>query len=245
LSLLRRIDFDEYGDTEGKYRLYHFHPSVRNYLEHKVQHEEQNNRQQELEQMYGNEFSLYYYKLPTETSHTIGKKDHVLSIERFNVIWQGKDNDFDRAIRLAKDRWMASYSSSFLGSILRMLGRYNVALEYHKIALSIDEELNDKIAMAKDYNNIGLVLHYQGNFDLALQYYKKALEANEKLQNRDGIAEAYVNIAIVLGGVHRNFGQALEYLKKALSIYEDLQDKVKISGTYGSIGRAFFHAPSR
>jgi tetratricopeptide (TPR) repeat protein len=172
-------------------------------------------------------FSLYYYKLLTETSHTIGKKDHVLSIERFNVIWQGKDNDFDRAIRLAKDRWMASYSSSFLGSILRMLGRYNVAPEHHKIALSIDEELNDKIAMAKDYNNIGLVLHYQGNFDLALQYYKKALEENEKLQNRDGIAEAYVNIAIILGGVHHNFGQALGYLKKALSIYEDLQERLR------------------
>ena len=103
-SLLRRIDFDEYGDIEGKYRLYHFHPSVRNYLERKVQ-EQQNSKQQELEERYHDQFSLYYGNLIKETFNALGTKDRVLSLERFNIIfWQGEDNDFERAIGLTNNR---------------------------------------------------------------------------------------------------------------------------------------------
>src|SRR5688572_19540192 len=63
-SLLRRIDFDDHGDYEGRYRLYYFHPSLKNYLEHKV-HED--GKQQELEERYGDQFSFYYYELAGET----------------------------------------------------------------------------------------------------------------------------------------------------------------------------------
>ena len=32
ISLLRRIDFDEYGEISPSNRLFNFHPSTRNYL---------------------------------------------------------------------------------------------------------------------------------------------------------------------------------------------------------------------
>ena len=36
------------------------------------------------------------------------------------------------------------------------MGNYNEALEYHNKALEIDEkDLNDRVGMAIDYNNIG------------------------------------------------------------------------------------------
>jgi hypothetical protein len=50
-SLLRRIDFDEYGNDHGVdaiHPLYYFHSAIRNYLEDKVEANKHN-----LEEKYG------------------------------------------------------------------------------------------------------------------------------------------------------------------------------------------------
>ena len=42
-----------------------------------------------------------------------------------------------------------------IGLVLSNQGNYDQALEYHKKALAIHEQLQDKVEMAKDYRNIG------------------------------------------------------------------------------------------
>ena len=63
-------------------------------------------------------------------------------------------------------------------------GQYDDALKYHNKALEIDEELNDRVGMAKNYNNIGLVYYGKGQYDDALTYYNKALEINESIEEQ-------------------------------------------------------------
>jgi hypothetical protein len=41
--------------------------------------------------------------------------------------------------------------------------------------IEIDEKLNDRLGMAKDYRNIGVVYDNQGNYDHALQNHNKSL----------------------------------------------------------------------
>jgi tetratricopeptide (TPR) repeat protein len=237
-SLLRRIELDyehikNNGENEDAIcHLYYFHPAIRNYLEHKAVREA---KKQDLEQRYGGQFSLYYSKVVKDIYMTVDTKEHALSLEIFNVIWQGKDNDFDRSIRLAKDRLLASFISTYLGLILHALGRYNPALEYHKKALAIDAVLQNVRRMAIDYNNIGAVLFRQGNYDQALEYHKKSLAMNKKLNDQKGIAGAYRNIGLVLKdqGI---YDQALEYHKKALEIDKELEDRVRIPRDYANIG---------
>ena len=237
-SLLRKIEFDEYGDddnsADGIYVTYYFHPAIRNYLDH-ILVGEQNKR--ELEEKYGDQFSLYYYKLVQETYDAIGTKNHVLSLERFNVInfSQGKDNDFNRAVRLAKDRSVASSISSYLGLILYTLGIYREALRFHNKALALHEELQDRVGMASDYKNIGIVLDRQGNYDQALQFHNKALKIEEELQDRVGMAGDYGNIGNVLQS-QGNYDQALQFHNKALALHEVLQDRVRMAGDYTNIG---------
>jgi tetratricopeptide (TPR) repeat protein len=233
-SLLRRIEFDEYeNDVDTIYHLYYFHLAIRNYLEYKVVGQ---GNKQDLQERYGEEFSLYYGKLLDETIKAIGTKDHVLALERFNVILlQDKDNDFDKAIRLAKDRSVASFISTTLGLILQLLGMYSKGLEFHEKALAIDEYLQDRGEMAADYANIGVVLYSQGNYDQALDYHKKALAIHEDLQDRVGMAADYTNVAIVLRD-QGNYDQALDYHKKALEIDEELKNKVGIARGYTNIG---------
>jgi tetratricopeptide (TPR) repeat protein len=227
-SLLRRIEFDEYaiGDGEGvdtSYPLYYFHPAIKNYLERKLKGKANG---EELQDEYGDQFSLYYHELLRETYNAIGTKNHVLSLERFNSIWQGKDNDFDRAIRLAKDRRLASHISSYLGLVLYTVGRYIPALEYHNKALKIHQELNDKVWMAIDYRNIGAVLFRQGNYDQALQYHNKSLAIHKELNDKVWMAIDYNNIGAVLFR-QGNYDQALEYHEKALHIQEEFDDRVR------------------
>ena len=198
-SLLRRIEFDEYssGDDgrDAIYDLYYFHPAIKNYLDHEVVGEA---NKQHLQEKYGYQFSLYYYKLIEETYNATGTKDHVLSLERFNVIIsQGNDNDFDRAVALAKDGPLASAIAAYLGLILWDLGMYGKALEFHNKALAIDEKMNNRVGMAKGYMNIGNVLTYQGNYDQALEYHNKALAIDEKMNNRVGMAKDYGSIGLV------------------------------------------------
>lgn len=67
------------------------------------------------------------------------------------IFSQGKDNDFDIAIRLVRPKSRARSISSTLGSILQTVGSYIAALEYHKKELAIDAELQDRAEMANDH----------------------------------------------------------------------------------------------
>ena len=66
----------------------------------------------------------------------------------------------------------------------------------HYITLEIDEGLDHRVGMAKDYNNIGLVPSGMGNSQEALDYHKKALEIDEGLDDRVGMARDYANIGV-------------------------------------------------
>jgi tetratricopeptide (TPR) repeat protein len=241
-SLLRIIEFDEYDEDAGPiYPLYYFHPAIRNYLEQKAY---AHGNGLDLEARYGEQFSFYYCKLLKETNDAIGKKDHVLSLERFNTIWQGKDNDFERAIKLAKDRSSASSILSYLGEISYRVGRYARALDYHKEALTIDEELNDRTGMSRDYTNLGYILDNVGNQDQALEYHKRALRIDQDLNNRVGMGGDYGNIGLVYYS-HGKYKEALEYHNKALEIHQELQHKVRIAEDYANLGIVLANTKNR
>ena len=60
--------------------------------------------------------------------------------------------------------------------VLRNMGNYQQALDYHNKALEIHEDLNDRVGMGRDYANIGNGLKNMGNYQQALDYHNKALE---------------------------------------------------------------------
>ena len=101
---------------------------------------------------------------------------------RFNIISKVENNDFDRSIEFGlidqknQLKKYSSYNANYLGIIFSNLGQYSHSLKYHNKALEIDTELNDRVGLSGDYNNIGEAYPDKGQHDEALKYHNKALE---------------------------------------------------------------------
>jgi tetratricopeptide (TPR) repeat protein len=230
-SLLQRIDYNEYGKIrEQEYWLYTFNPSMKIYLDDLTK-----NESQKLEIRYGSAFSEYYLNLLYDTYISIGKENHLSALARFNLICQGKENDFERATQLTRDKERSAIILSLLGSVVYRLGILSDSLNYFNKALAIDEDLNDRVGMARDYTNIGNTLSDMGNYQQALVSHNKALAIDEDLNDRVGMARDYTNIGNTLSDTG-NYQQALVSHNKALAIDEDLNDRVKMAREYANIG---------
>jgi tetratricopeptide (TPR) repeat protein len=217
-SLLVRIELDEYGKINEEHVLYNFHTALRNYLENEV------TIRNYLETTYGERFAQYYYKLVRDTYNAIGKETHIVSMRRFNLIIEGENNDFVRAIEITKDPQLRSYMLGYLGLILETLGMLTAALQYHEKSLAIHEELNHKVGLALDYRNIGVVLAKMGNLKEALDYLKKALAIREELNDRVEMARDYGNISVVLHNIG-NHKEVLESVSRGLEILKEIEKK--------------------
>ena len=55
--------------------------------------------------------------------------------------------------------WVWRQITANIGLVYYNTGDYPKALEYHTKAREIDESLNDRVGMARDYTNIGLVYY--------------------------------------------------------------------------------------
>jgi tetratricopeptide (TPR) repeat protein len=230
-SLIQRIDHNEYGQIkEQEHWLYTFHPSMRIYLD-----EQTKNGIQNLEIKYGSTFSEFYLNLLYDTYTSIKKENRLSALARFNIIYQGKENDFERAAELTAGKQQSAHILRYLGFITYELGMLSKELDCHNKALKIDKELNDRVGMGNDYTNIGNVLRNMGNYPQALEHNNKALEIHTSLNDKVGMGNDYTNIGLVLSNMG-DYPQALEHHNKALEIDKELKDRVGMAKDYGNIG---------
>ncbi|NOR78455.1 MAG: tetratricopeptide repeat protein [Methanophagales archaeon] len=134
-----------------------------------------------------------------------------------------------------KDKEVESIARGNIGNVYRIKGELDNALEYHRKALKLDEELGIKEGIAAALGNIGNVYQIKGELDNALGYYEKALKLDEELGSKEGIAIALGNI----GNLYRIKGEldnALEYYEKALKLNEELGSKEGMAIGLGNIG---------
>jgi len=81
--------------------------------------------------------------------------------------------------------WLKIYAN--IGNVLYNQGNYDQLLDYHRRALTIHEELQDKVGMAKDYANIGLVLaDIKNHKEEAIESFSKGLEIFQELEQNTG-----------------------------------------------------------
>jgi tetratricopeptide (TPR) repeat protein len=97
-----------------------------------------------------------------------------------------------------------------MGIVYSTEGDYTQALEYYQQSLQLSESFGDKVAVARDLNNIGGIHDDQGNLTLALDYYLRSLKLKEEAGNKPGIAYTLNNIAGVYG-TQGSYAQALDY----------------------------------
>lgn len=130
---------------------------------------------------------------------------------------------------------------SQLGSLYKAQKLTDEALKYHQRSLMINKELNFKLGISVNLNNIGNIFDERKNYDSARYYYHKALEIKELLKDNLGIARTLNN----LGMVFLNMGDvknALQYHLKALVINQEANNKKDLAINYANLGYDYLKA---
>lgn len=89
-------------------------------------------------------------------------------------------------------------SENSIGNCYTILDQHRSSLPHFERALSIEKDLDNKLGMAINFQNIGHANELLGNTDVALEYYNKSLAKNEEINSSLGKIICYNSIARIL-----------------------------------------------
>ena len=124
----------------------------------------------------------------------------VLSLNYLGVVYQRTDAiktalDYNQqALELAEQVENPSHhikrninvSLNCIGNLYQSLEQYDLAILQFKRALKLEEELNNKLGLAINHQNIGDCLELKGDLEGALENYRKSLAYNEEINSDFG-----------------------------------------------------------
>ncbi|MCZ7384845.1 MAG: tetratricopeptide repeat protein [Candidatus Methanoperedens sp.] len=157
-------------------------------------------------------------------------------IDKDDLLRRKRINEY--LLKKVRDKKEKSNILSELGVISYYLGELDVSLNYHKKALELDEELENKVGITKDFGNIGAIYGNKGELDKALEFLDKALKLDEELGRKEEIAIYLGNMGAVYGK-KGELDKALEFFKKALRLDEELGRKEGIAVHLGNMGAVY------
>ena len=109
------------------------------------------------------------------------------------------------------------------GGVLGVLGALHAGMyngeqsrEYSEQAITIFEELENRMGVASALHNIGLSYYRERDYVKAMDYFLRSLAIEEEeAQNPGGLVVSYVNLGVMWSDM-RNYEQAEFYVKKAV-----------------------------
>ncbi len=231
LQIKSETSFGEIGNP--KFWLYSIHPAIRNYLEKTID-KAIGKSNHDLKKEHGANFYAYYYDILLKIYNSIGKENRRDSLAQFNIISQGKDNDFERSIIFLRDKKDKEYEQTsahilrYLGGISKDIGLYTKAEEYFKKSIDIYNKIGNIVGLTRAYRNIGRVYYNMGEYEQALEYYNKAVEIDTDLNNRVRMAKDYHSLNFPLYRMNKK-EEALDYLSIAKTILLDFHKETGYS----------------
>ncbi|CAF4481319.1 unnamed protein product [Rotaria sp. Silwood2] len=131
-------------------------------------------------------------------------------------------DSYNRLIKAVPSREGASsFVLNDIGSIYKIRGQYDTALDYFLRALKISETYSNYYIMANILGNIGNIYRIKGDYDSALSYQIQCLHIREhNLPSvHKEIAKALTNIAVIYSDKDE-LNKALEYHQRSLKMNE-------------------------
>jgi signal transduction histidine kinase len=124
------------------------------------------------------------------------------------------------------------------GSINRVRGEYDLALEIYDKSYQIYLEINAQKEIAEILNEIGLIHNHKGDYVKALRYYYLSLKIAEEINDLSVIAANFNTIA----GVHINqkdVNKALHFFKKSLEVNIKARNKQAMARSLHNMGEIY------
>lgn len=111
---------------------------------------------------------------------------------------------------------------------------YQNAIEWYKQSLEVNQNLQNKNAIASISANLGLLYSDLQNYGQAIAYFEKSLEVNRALQRINYIKNDLHNMATAHSS-NNNYNQANTYLLELLEYVKEEQNTAKLSDVYKSL----------
>ena len=132
-----------------------------------------------------------------------------------------------------KVRYAMNYSV-----VLNMQSRPAESRKLNQWILSLAQEKNDSLHMAKGHNNLGNSYNVAGNYDSAFSHYLKSTEIFEKINNHQHLHIIYMNIANVLHYLSQ-YDKAIEFGHKSIRQSKKVNDSLTLSSALINMASVF------
>ncbi|APG65746.1 hypothetical protein LPB136_10385 [Tenacibaculum todarodis] len=133
-----------------------------------------------------------------------------------------------------------SISQNSMGNLYISLRQYELALNEFSNSIVVQKQLNNKLGLAINYQNIGNAKEELGDLDGAYENYLKSLNFNNALENSVGKIICAYSIANVLIK-QKKYDKALKTVDTVLQRAIKQKDMYYLSNTYNTLGLAQVH----
>jgi tetratricopeptide (TPR) repeat protein len=122
-----------------------------------------------------------------------------------------------------------------LGVIALHRGQLNNAEGWCRKALTIHQEIDDRLGIAKSYHQLGTIAQLSNQLDAASEWYHKALLTFEDVGNRPGMGMSYHQLGTV-AQEQQQLDDAERWYIKSLAVASDIGDLRAMAQSYGNLG---------
>jgi CHAT domain-containing protein/TPR repeat protein len=121
------------------------------------------------------------------------------------------------------------------GNSYTLRGSYAEAMGLYQIALSMAEQLGDKLGIATALRLTGVIHLFQSRHVQALEFFQKSLKLAEEIGDKQNICRVWAALGSV-ESLKGAYTRALEYYQKSLTLAEEIGDKTTITIMLANIG---------
>lgn len=157
---------------------------------------------------------------------------------RIHLNFSGALRQYLNGIEISqKEGWSLNLLTGYqkVANFYDHLEDFETAMLYHRKALKISKDIDNKKAIAYCYNNFGNIFHHQEKLDSALFFYQKSLELKEEINDSISIAKTYHNIGNVYFA-QNDLKKTEEYYYLSLKKQEKIKNNRDLSNLYCALG---------
>ncbi|RMH69668.1 MAG: hypothetical protein D6675_12000 [Gemmatimonadetes bacterium] len=206
------------------------------YLEKAGDQAKANYQNKEALQFY-DQLLQFYKSAPNDENHAIEvmlRKGNILNLigewDTAEAIYR---EGITRSGRIGAERLKSNFLGA-LGALLKNRSQFEEALECHRQALTIREQLHDTPAMARSMLEIITIYQAQANYEEALRLAEKQQRLSQEANDRI----ACFKVLKVLGIIHYsigNYSQALDFFQQQLAMMQQYESMLATPNHYANV----------
>ena len=138
-----------------------------------------------------------------------------------------------------REAYLAFLKGLFFSPFLSLEADIDLALQYFKQSLALQEEHDDKTIIAYSLNYLaGIIGMYKGDLNRGLEYVEEALVLAKETKKKFTIA----NILLVMATLYHfkgDLNRSIKLYNQSLAIFKELNNKVMIAGILNNMGDVY------